>query len=109
TGGPMMAGEWPTFQCGNRRAGKSISYPTIIAELPPFYSGNSYYSQVNRIDAFGRSVGQSYGFYDYGCGSYTDQGYAGILWRNNSYAHPGGCTYAFYNLNSFATGLNGAG
>src|SRR5439155_4163157 len=48
-------------------------------------------------------------FYDYGCGSYTDQGYAGILWRNNSYAHPGGCTYAFYTVNSFATGLNGAG
>ncbi|PYK96847.1 MAG: hypothetical protein DME19_18350 [Verrucomicrobia bacterium] len=109
SGAPMMAGQWPTFQCGNRRAGKSITYPTVIAELPPFYSGNSVSTQVNRVDVFGRSVGQSYGFYDYACGSYSDQGYAGILWRINSVVHPGGCTFAYYTVNSFATGLNSIG
>src|SRR5205823_13259338 len=67
---PMMAGQWPTDQCGNRRAGKSITYPTAIAELPPFFGnlGNSVYSQVSRVDVLGRSVGQAYGNYDYSCG-----------------------------------------
>src|SRR5437879_9609240 len=67
SGWTMMAGQWPTFQCGNRRAGKSITYPTVIAELPPFAAGDSISTSVNRVDLFGRSVGRANGLYDFNC------------------------------------------
>jgi probable HAF family extracellular repeat protein len=81
----MMAGTWPTFQCGNRRAGKSMTYPTVIAELPPFFCSGSPYcgsSSVSRVDLWGRAVGQSYGDYTYPFGG--DIGFSAAVWRASS-------------------------
>ncbi|PYJ58658.1 MAG: hypothetical protein DME24_15350 [Verrucomicrobia bacterium] len=108
SGGTMMAAGWPTFQCGNRRAGKSITYPSAIAELPPFTTGDSAYTAVSRLDVFGRAVGQSYGYYDGPCG-YQDNGYAAALWVNNGISVPGGCSASYYLGNTYATALSGAG
>jgi len=63
---PMMAGTWPTFQCGNRRAGKEITYSLVIAHLPAFAgdgSGYSGWTDVADLDPFGTPVGQAYGAY----------------------------------------------
>ena len=103
---PMMSGQWPTLGCGNRRAGKSITYPTAIAELPPFYANSA--TDVHGVDLFGRAVGQAYGYYDGACG-FSDVGYAAALWRNSSVSVPGGCSGSSYLANTYANAINGFG
>ncbi len=73
TGAPMMAGTWPTFECGNRRAGKTLTYPTALAQLPAYYE--NAFTDVHRLDSIGRAVGQAQGYYLSYCG-YLDTGYA---------------------------------
>lgn len=108
TGAPLMAGEWPTFQCGNRRVGKSLTYSWTLAELPAFYGlGTNYASQVavRSVDGAGRAVGQAYGFYNYPYSS--EFGLAAAYWRNLVVRSPS-FTHAA-PVNSFATAISGAG
>jgi len=107
TGATMMAGQWPTFQSGNRRAGKSISYPMAIAELPNFLYADTSGTKVNRVDLFGRAVGQAYGYFNGACGG-SGFGYGAALWQNNSISLPGYCPGVDVT-NSFATALNETG
>src|SRR5207249_9092088 len=106
-GNPMMAGQWPTLACGNRRAGRSITYPSAISPLTSF--AGSYYSltSVKSVDALGRAAGQSYGYYKYACGDSVTLGYSAALWQNNGILNPGGCALAA--ANTFANAFNGAG
>jgi len=111
TGAMMMAGMWPTFECGNRRAGKTATFPAAIAELPPFYLGTSSLSTVNRVDAFSRTVGSANGHFSVNCSYSASPGTAAALWKGNSIGLPGGCTsfVTSYMAKTVATGLNGAG
>lgn len=107
SGAPMMAGQWPTFQCGNRRAGKTLTYPSVIAELGPFVGGDgNYYSVVRNVDPAGRAAGQSYGSYGYAC-SQSGIDYAAAYWINNGIRYPGACYQG--SPQTSATALNGLG
>jgi outer membrane protein assembly factor BamB len=78
-GAPMMAGQWPTFQRTVRRAGKSIGYAYLIAELPNFQSGTATPTAWN-VNRYGHVVGQAHGYYRYPYGS--EYGYCAALWKN---------------------------
>ena len=107
TGAAMMAGQWPTFQCGNRRAGKSATYPTAISDLGPFAGSYNSLTSVKSVDALGRVAGQAYGYYKYACGDSVTFGYSAALWENLGILNPGGC--AFAAPYTFANALNAAG
>jgi probable HAF family extracellular repeat protein len=111
TGAMMMAGMWPTFECGNRRAGKTATFPAAIAELPPFYLGTSSYSRVNQVDTFSRTVGVANGHFSLNCVYSASPGTAAALWKGTSIGLPGGCNpyVTSYMANTVATGLNGTG
>src|SRR5205823_10783471 len=89
TGAPMMAGQWPTFQCGNRRAGKTFTYPTAISDLGPFAGSYNSLTSVKSVDALGRAAGQSYGYYKYACGDSATLGYSAAMWQNLGILNPG--------------------
>src|SRR6266516_2867994 len=107
TGAAMMAGQWPTFQCGNRRAGKSATYPTAISDLGPFAGSYNSLTSVKSVDALGRAAGQSYGYYKYACGDSATLGYSAAMWQNRGILNPGGCALAAPS--SFATALTARG
>jgi probable HAF family extracellular repeat protein len=96
----MMAGEWPTFQCGTRRTGKALSFAYVIAELPNFYSGTGTPTawHVNRQ---GHAVGQAHGYYAYPYGSQF--GYCAAQWKNLTLTGYGG---AYGIADSFASAIN---
>jgi|SRR5437660_417078 len=83
-----MAGQWPTFQCGNRRAGKTATYPSAISDLTSFAGSFYSFTQVKGVDALGRAAGQSYGYYKYACGDGVTLGYSAALWQNNGILNP---------------------
>ena len=85
----------------------TFTYPKAIAELPPFSSGDSSQTLVNRVDPFGRATGQSYGYYDFNCGGFH-QDLSAAFWQNNAILNPGLCLFT-PDERGFATALNGAG
>lgn len=111
SGAMLMAGDWPTFQCGNRRAGKTNTYPMQLLELPLFTQGSATYTPytgINSMDTFGRVVGQAWGKYGYACGYYVSD-FAAAIWQNGSIFTPGFCGSLYLNSGAYATALNGAG
>lgn len=101
---PLMAGDWPTFQSGNRRTGVIGSWPYIIAELPGFLSWVTGASALGSMNAWGEAVGQADGYYMYPAnGPY---GVCAAMWRQSSLVGFGGQTgYA----SSYATAINDSG
>ncbi len=91
---PLMAGDWPTFQSGNRRTGVAGQYPFVIAELPGFTGGNNTVSAFGGLNAWGEAVGQSYGNYGY---PYSGTGYCAARWQALNLTGYGG-----------AVGINGS-
>ncbi len=106
----MMAGIWPTFQCGNRRAGKAITYSLVIAQLPAFYpdtSGYAGWTDVSGLDPFGTAVGQSYGYYNFGNTNQQGLGFSAAEWHNLGIKTPNAPTPAWGN--TYATSINAVG
>ncbi|MBI2926169.1 MAG: PQQ-binding-like beta-propeller repeat protein [Verrucomicrobia bacterium] len=61
SGGPSMAGDWPTLGCGNRRQHKARTYPYTMVELGVFPQGVPESLAVFSVDALGRAVGWAHG------------------------------------------------
>lgn len=61
SGARLMAGQWPTFQCGNRRLGRALSYPIQIFELPSFANGEPSTYSIRSMNFGGKIAGQASG------------------------------------------------
>jgi len=103
SGSTLMAGDWPTFQSGNRRLGKVKTYSYSIMELPPFPDGYAG-TQLGHLDPYGRAVGTAHGTLP--CSSDPDV-YWPALWRNAVPTTPGACDPTVGTW--FARAINGFG
>jgi probable HAF family extracellular repeat protein len=104
-GSALMESPWPTFQCGNRRAGKfgTEGGGYHLLELPGYYY--SVYPPTPRaVNRYGVAVGQAYGYpaYPYGSGL----GFNAAKWHNGVL---NGSWGYYYVLGSYATGINTSG
>ncbi len=88
---PLMAGDWPCFQSNSRHTGVAGSYPYLIAEIPPHYNGDAFYTLPNKLNAWGEVVGQAYGQ-----PNSTVSGFSAAYWINN--------TTVAYNGSAFVAG-----
>ena len=61
SGASLMAGEWPSLGCGNRRQHKALTYPYQVIELGAWYGGDPVYQGVNSVDNLGRAIGYAHG------------------------------------------------
>lgn len=101
-GSTLMAGDWPTFQAGNRRIGKVKTYSYTITELSQFPGGVAS-SVVGGLDPYGRAVGATGGSL---CGNDPDERWP-ALWLNGIPSHPGLCDPAIADW--LARTINGFG
>jgi len=109
SGAPLMAGMWPTFACGNRRTARQLTYPAIIAALPPFYyEPFGGYAIIQKMDSFGRSVGQSHGYYNSALGG-SEYGYSASVWENTAIRTPEYPTAAGNAYKTFAHSVSDRG